>query len=167
MQALGPSRQKDFRDDLVVPASPSFISSDSDILPVAPIGIGILRPNARQSVKSYLVAKAAIATTQTQVALPSANTRIFFLGAQVIDESNENIVYIEDASSGALTPSDNSTIPLYYFSGSYTHTQDISIVPPRECKQGIRVHIAATAASKTWVVVWYMVERTDGQVQDI
>lgn len=167
VQSISPAVQKDFRDDLLVANSPSFLSSDSDILPVLSVGQGIARNNARQAVKTYTVLKAAAATTYTQIATTAANTRLFFLGYVLSGEvESDQVLYIEDASTGNITPSDNSTVGLVYAVGNAGLS---GAVPPlaREVKRGIRLVLTKSGTDSTVVIVYYLEERVDGQLENL
>jgi len=163
-QAISPAVQQDYRSDLVVGAPPTFLSF-LDLIPVRQIGAGVARANAAQAVKSYVVLKAAAATTQTQIATSSASTRIFYLGAQVCATESGDDVYIEDASTGAITPTDNSTVGLFYATSNETAIPLTMGMAPRECKRGIRLQMTKSGTANTVVIVWYLEERRDGQQQ--
>jgi len=168
INSISPAVQQDYRRSLLAQESPSFLDSTLPIQPVADIRRGIPTPSTSQSLKSYAVIKAAAATTQTQIATVSSNERIFFIGVQQCD-GNSDQVWIEDADTGALTPSDHSTIPLYYFDSGQTNANGVlQMLPfPRECKRGIRVHNVRTGLTESKLIVYYLVVRTDGQHQAI
>lgn len=163
VQGLSPAVQKDFRDDLLVANAPGFLTSDADITPVRAIGSGIARNNARQAVKTYLVMKAVATTTYTQIATATNTLRVFFLGAIVDNPSDgaTGIIYIEDADTGNIAPSDNSTVALALYGSNSFGSQGLG--QPRECKRGIRVLVVKETTENTSAVVYYLEERTDGQ----
>lgn len=160
-QPISPAVQKDFRDDLVVGNSPSFLSSDGDILPVMAVGQGIARNNARQAVKTYSFSKTSVGgeTFYIQVATVSANVRIFFLGGMV--QNISDTIYVEDASTGNVALTDGGSVALFDSSG------ESIIVPPREVKRGIRIALAVGAGSTSAGIIYYLEERTDGQLENL
>lgn len=164
MQPLSPAVQKDFRDDLVAQSAPTFLSSQPDPIPILTVGRGFERGNARQALKTFMISKGAAATVYTQVATASATTRIFYLGLVAID-AQWNVaesVYIEDANSGNIAPSDASTSALDYFDNNVSTDFRVHGIP-RECKSGIRVRTVVGGATDHMVVIYYLEERTDGQ----
>ena len=166
VQAISPAVQQDYRQDLLVSEAPDFISSIPEVVPTRIVGAGFPRGNSRQAIKTFLILKAAGATTYTQVATATANTRIYFLGAQVASLSaNNDSVYIEDASTGNISPTDSSTVALFY---ANTVLDNLRVTPqglPRECKMGIRVRVVngTAAAEEVFCIVYYLEERIDGQ----
>jgi len=168
--AISPAVQEDFRRDLVVPHAVGFIAADAGLIPVAPMGSGIARGNARQSVRTYHILKAAIDTVYTQVATVSAGVRVFFIGVQSVGTVNlaADSLYIEDADSGNIAPSDASTVALYYVGDNGTAAAEISMMtPPRECKRGIRVRTVRGTTDEMSAIIYWMIERTDGQQQPL
>lgn len=166
-QSLGSATQKDFRDDLTVNTSPSFVSSDGDLNPVVVVGRGIERPNAKQAVLTYHMVKATADTQYAQVATASSAERVFFLGVGVLGLSTATY-YIEDADSGNISPTDASTVALFYLSNP-TNGSFVVFTPtqPRECKRGIRLRLVNAAATTSSMTVYYLIERIDGNLRSL
>lgn len=158
---LSPAMQKDYRDDLSTPSAPSFLPSEP-FLPVKAVGAGIARANAKQIVKTLHISKAAAATTYTQVATVSATTRVFYLGVMAIDGQFgvAESVFIEDASSGNIAPSDASTSALDYWDNNIA-TDNRFLGVPRECTQGIRVRMVVNGATDHNITVYYLEEQVN------
>ena len=161
---LSPAMQKDYRDDLSTPSSPSFLPSEP-FLPVKVIGAGVMRPNSKQRLLSTTIYKTAAATTYTQVATVAAGTRIFFIGAQIAGNQNDK-VWIEDASTGNIAVSDASTSGLFYaqleqVTGGTAH-RTLILPAARECTQGIRVALAKSSTNEASIVVYYLEEQVNG-----
>ena len=172
LNSISPAVQNDYRRALLAQESPSFLDSTLPIQPVVDVRRGVPIPSSNQSVKSFAIVKALVATTQTQVATVAANTRVFFLGVQTLGSgsfSGTDVFYVEDADTGVLSPSDNSTIPLYYYDAAAQNGDAAPfILPyPRECKRGIRVHLEKATTAATKIVVWWVEVRTDGQHEAI
>jgi len=166
---LSPAVQEDYRRDLLANEAPAFLELPS-ITPVWPVGGGVPRPAADQSVRSTIVLKSAIATTQSQIATVSATERIFFLGVSwgALLPFTGDTIYVEDADSGAITPSDASTVGLWYFNQVSDASADGVMLPvPRECKRGIRVQMVKGDTTETAIIVYWMIERKDGQQQPV
>jgi len=168
---INAATQKDFRDDLTVSGSPWGVMNEV-IVPVKAIGQGLPTPNNSQALKSYVLLKnAASGVSYTQVATVSSSERIYFVGAHVssVSDVNNDDIYIEDASSGNIFPSDGSTTGLMQF--VYNEWVPIgTILPfPRECKRGIRVKVSnsATSTMVTLIIVYYLVVRIEGGLQPL
>lgn len=160
-QSISPAVQKDFRDDLLVASSPSFISSDADILPVMAVGQGIARNNARQAIKTYSFSKTSVGgeTFYIQVATVSATTRVFYIGVEA--SLLADTIYVEDASTGNIAITDGGSVALDASAGS------AHVWPPREVKRGIRIAVVVGAGQTSSGIIYYLEERTDGQLENL
>lgn len=160
VQPLAPSVMADYRGDLVVPSAPSFISESlPDIVPVRAIGSGVARPNARQAVKTYMAVKPSVGGEDfyIQIATVTPNTRVFYLKMDTSDAC-----YVEDASTGNISPTDGSTVAL-----ADSGVGNLYPVVPRECKRGIRAKLTVGAGATGYFVIYYLEERTDGQQENL
>lgn len=154
---ISTATQKDYRDDLVTSSAPWGVD-DTQIVPVKNIGEGIARNNNRQALKTYSILKSSVPGEifYIQVATVTANTRIFYVGVQETSATTDPF-YIEDASTGNIAYSDGGSVALADSLATF--------VPyPRECKRGIRVALTVSAASSNAIIVYYLEERTDGQL---
>jgi len=160
---VNPSTQKDFRDDLGVSSAPWGVE-DSTIIPVKAVGQGIPRGNNAQAFKTYAYNKTSAGgeTFYIQVATVTPSTRIFYLGFQT--DSLYNGFYIEDASTGNIAISDASTVVL-----AYEQANDIQgyLPYPRECKRGIRAAVTLGAGGASAGIIYYIEERTDGNLEGL
>lgn len=159
-EALNRALQQDYRRAMGTPTSPSFVA-DAPLLPVKAIGQGVLTQNARQRLKSYTVYKTAAATTYTQIATVTSSLNIYFLGVTIAGNQNDKI-WIEDAASGNISVSDNSTSGLLYTQveqpagGLVTINQILSW--PRLCTSGIRVAVQKSSTNETALVFYFLEE---------
>jgi len=173
---LSPAVQEDYRRDLQANEAPSFIGVPS-IVPVWPVGGGVPRPSADQSVRSTLtIVTAAAGDVYTQIATTSSVERVFFIGYLIGRQGDNELtsrVYIEDANSGNISPTTASTVALTpelsVINADPASTGQMFLPFPRECKRGIRLLVTsgATETVDTSVIIYYLIERTDGQHQPV
>lgn len=151
---LNPTTQEDYRNDMGLIRAPWGVPEET-LIPVKPIGNGVPRQNAAQKVQTYYAELAATQTDYHQVATVTANQRVFYLGCDFKNPTSCSI-YLEDADTGNIAPSNSSTVVLAQTAQSTERSSFQGFA--RECNRGIRLRLVNAATTFQFVVVYFMVE---------
>lgn len=155
---------EDYRQTLGTNDAPSFIDTETPIIPVAVVNQQLPKPNSKQKLKYGFACITAAATT-LQIATRTATTKIYFLGFDAYSgNATSQTFVIYDATSGTGPSFSNNTIytdesgllaDFTFASASATLINHLPL--PVELKQGLRITGGAT--SSCYFVFWYIEEQ--------
>lgn len=153
---------QDYRDDMRTSDAPQMIDTQTPLIPVKNIGSGLPKPNSKQRLLKYHVYKTNAASAYVNVATPSSNTRIYFLGVIVsVYDTLGRTVSAYDGSSGTAQHSvDANTINFFTFNTTASAYGNFSYFAPFPVQvvSGIRLFQDTLTASGSLSATFYYIE---------
>jgi len=154
---------QDYRNVLRTGDAPQNLDTDSPIIPVVDIQKGFPKPNSKQRLRHRYLYNAN-STTISQIATPTNNLNIYYIGFTGVFVGVASIIQPIDATSGGVVATDQNEValsPIYYGAAAQQTIKDYPILPIK-CDYGLRFENRATGVGCQSDVVIYWIEEVRG-----
>jgi len=150
---------QDYRNTLRTSDAPQNIETDNPIIPMIDVQKGFPKPNSKQTYKTFFSTQAAAGTFNKQIATPTSNTLIYFVGIEVGYPSNTTgpDMALLDSTTQNTFPVENDTNVLAMRRTNTPEGYDKFPPLPLKVNNGIRLY-SSTGVAGYAVVVHYIEE---------
>lgn len=154
---------QDYRNDMRTSQAPQDLDTSAQLIPVKCVGVGLPRPNSKQTLRRYHAYRTNEAAAQTNAAVPTSSTKIYFVGVVFsLFDSSGRYLSIADASSGTTPQNTNASTNMLFYTqntAASTNTGSMFCPHPVEMLSGIRIYTdTMSATGQTFATIYYIEE---------